>query len=261
MPLTPEDVQKKLFTTVKFREGYEQAEVDEFLDQVEAELGRLLHEIDELKAQAGPAANVAATGESPAGTGATDAPAVRASAAPQIVVRNAADVGEGAARLLAMAQRTADETVAEAQSDAERMVIEARENAERLTTEASAKADELDRETRARSTALDAELAEQRTRMLGKLEEERSRLEREVEDLKSFEREYRGRMRAFLEGQLDQLQNRGVDDTPLAPPAGAAIDDASGAEEVPAAAASAPPTPQSALGRILAEEEEEDSSS
>ena len=49
MPLTPEDVRNKLFTTVRLREGYEQAEVDEFLDEVEAELIRLLKENDDLR--------------------------------------------------------------------------------------------------------------------------------------------------------------------------------------------------------------------
>ena len=42
MPLTPEDVRNKQFSTVKFKEGYNEDEVDEFLDQVEAELNRLL---------------------------------------------------------------------------------------------------------------------------------------------------------------------------------------------------------------------------
>ncbi len=47
MPLTPEDVQNKEFTTVRLREGYDMQEVDEFLDEVEAELARLLRENDD----------------------------------------------------------------------------------------------------------------------------------------------------------------------------------------------------------------------
>lgn len=42
MPLTPEDVRNKQFTTVRLREGYDEDEVDAFLDEVEAELTRLL---------------------------------------------------------------------------------------------------------------------------------------------------------------------------------------------------------------------------
>ena len=52
MPLTASDVANKQFTTVKLREGYNMEEVDGFLDEVEAELGRLHREIDDLTAKA-----------------------------------------------------------------------------------------------------------------------------------------------------------------------------------------------------------------
>ena len=49
MPLTPEDVSNKRFTPVRLREGYDMGEVDQFLDEVEAELERLLKENDDLR--------------------------------------------------------------------------------------------------------------------------------------------------------------------------------------------------------------------
>src|SRR6188472_2523822 len=51
MPLTPEDVSNKRFTAVRLREGYDMGEVDQFLDEVEAELTRLVAENDELRAK------------------------------------------------------------------------------------------------------------------------------------------------------------------------------------------------------------------
>src|SRR6187200_715799 len=51
MPLTPEDVSNKRFTPVRLREGYDMGEVDQFLDEVEAELARLTAENDELRAK------------------------------------------------------------------------------------------------------------------------------------------------------------------------------------------------------------------
>ena len=51
MPLTPEDVSNKRFTTVRLREGYDMTEVDQFLDEVEAELARLTKENDDLREQ------------------------------------------------------------------------------------------------------------------------------------------------------------------------------------------------------------------
>ena len=46
MPLTPQDVQNKEFATTRFKPGYDEEEVDAFLDEVEAELTRLLTEND-----------------------------------------------------------------------------------------------------------------------------------------------------------------------------------------------------------------------
>ena len=51
MPLTPEDVSNKRFTAVRLREGYDMGEVDQFLDEVEAELERLIKENDDLRAK------------------------------------------------------------------------------------------------------------------------------------------------------------------------------------------------------------------
>src|SRR2546429_274679 len=51
MPLTPEDVRNKQFTTVRLREGYDEDEVDAFLDEVESELTRLLRENEDLRAK------------------------------------------------------------------------------------------------------------------------------------------------------------------------------------------------------------------
>ena len=51
MPLTPEDVRNKRFTPVRLREGYDMGEVDQFLDEVEAELERLTVENEELRSR------------------------------------------------------------------------------------------------------------------------------------------------------------------------------------------------------------------
>ncbi len=277
MALSPEDVQNKLFTTVRLREGYEQAEVDEFLDEVEAELTRLLKENDDLRtklAEAGGDDAAAPVEAKPTkGAAATTPSPVKPQ---EVVVRKGDDIGAAAARVLNMAQRTADDVVSEA-----------REEADKLLDDARVKADEVDRETRERTTALEQQLEEERRTALDSLQEEKGRLEREVETLRSFEREYRGRLRTFLEGQLSQLSSHGGD-TPLAPSGGPdarATDDAdgessrsgahalgtsgdtdsdtgsdtgsgdSGSEEGQATGTQRGAGPRSALGRILEEEE------
>lgn len=58
MPLTPEDVDNKRFSTARvMRQGYDMTEVDNFLDEVAAEMKRLHSELTELreKASAAPA--------------------------------------------------------------------------------------------------------------------------------------------------------------------------------------------------------------
>ena len=50
MALTAEDVINKRFQPTKFREGYDQDEVDDFLDEVVVELRRLHQENDTLRA-------------------------------------------------------------------------------------------------------------------------------------------------------------------------------------------------------------------
>ena len=48
MALTPEDVINKRFQPTKFREGYDQDEVDDFLDEIVVELRRLNNRDDQL---------------------------------------------------------------------------------------------------------------------------------------------------------------------------------------------------------------------
>lgn len=50
MPLHPDDVVRKTFRTGQFRRGYDDREVDSFLEEVEAELRRLYARLDELEA-------------------------------------------------------------------------------------------------------------------------------------------------------------------------------------------------------------------
>src|SRR5436309_10716111 len=116
MPLTPEDVQKKQFSTVRFKEGYDEEEVDAFLDEVEAELRRLLSENQSISRQA--QQSTAAP------------PAAAAPSAP------AEDPNETALRTLLLAQRTADEAIAQAKAEAEQVVAQARVRAGSIETEA-----------------------------------------------------------------------------------------------------------------------------
>src|SRR5665647_361063 len=51
MAFTPEDVLNKHFTATQFRRGYDEQEVDDFLDEIVVELRRLSTDNDDLGAQ------------------------------------------------------------------------------------------------------------------------------------------------------------------------------------------------------------------
>lgn len=216
MPLTPEDVSNKRFTPVRLREGYDMGEVDQFLDEVEAELARLTKENDDLRSKLASAqfggSVPAAEPEKPAEPAKVEkapepAPVVAAAAAPAetIKVETVPQASNAAARLLEIATRNADELVEEAKNEADRIVGEARTKAERLEAESKGKADRLEAEARSRAQMLDSETADRRQQMFGDLEKERDKLNSEVENLRSFEREYRSRLKGYFAQQLELL--------------------------------------------------------
>jgi DivIVA domain-containing protein len=223
MPLTPEEVQKKTFTPVRLREGYDMGEVDQFLDDVEVELTRLLTENADLRAQLTPAtpnggasvqpkdgqpgAAPSAATASGQSASAEQQPAQPAAAVSAPVVSTAAEASSAAARLLEIATNNAEQLVTEAHSDAERIVGEARSQAERLEADARSRADLLDKQT-----------TEQRQHMLGDLQRDKLGITRELEELRAFEREYRSRLKSYFESQLRALDGEDdADDAPLPP--------------------------------------------
>ena len=51
MALTPEDVLNKTFTQTQFRKGYDEREVDDFLDEIVAEMRRSAQSTEEIRSQ------------------------------------------------------------------------------------------------------------------------------------------------------------------------------------------------------------------
>ncbi|HSK55416.1 MAG TPA: DivIVA domain-containing protein [Jiangellales bacterium] len=216
MPLTPEDVQNKEFTTVRLREGYDMEEVDQFLDEVEAELARLFRENDELREKLAAVTRDGGVAGSVEPLVPQRAPEpVPVAPEPQAPVAAAAPSGggaphEAAAKVLALAQRTADELVADAKSEADQLLGDARRRADQLDSESKARAGQVEQDARMRADSLERETQQRRQELSAELEVERDRLEAQVEGLRAFEREYRSRLKAYLEGQLRQLETSGL---------------------------------------------------
>lgn len=228
MPLTPEDVSNKRFTPVRLREGYDMGEVDQFLDEVEAELARLTKENDDLRVQlsqvqAGGAPTEAFTPpaatpepepvKAPEPAAPAAAPAANEAPVETIRVETVPEASNAAARLLEIATRNADELVEDAKDQADKIIGEARTKAERLESESKTKSDRMEADARTRAQMLDSETAERRQQMFGDLERERDKLAGEVDRLRSFEREYRSRLRSYFAQQLEALEGN-AEDTP-----------------------------------------------
>ena len=226
MPLTPEDVSNKRFTPVRLREGYDMGEVDQFLDEVEAELARLTKDNDDLRTKLS-AVQSGATSAVPVPASVAfekapepeAAPVVAPVPVPEVVpvvseietirIETVPQASNAAARLLEIATRNADELVEEAKNDADKIIGAARTKAERLESESKSKADRVESDARTRSQMLDSETSERRAQLFGDLERERDKLGLEVENLRSFEREYRSRLKSYFSQQLEALTGPG----------------------------------------------------
>lgn len=212
MALTPEDVVNKRFQPTKFREGYDQDEVDDFLDEIVVELRRLYKENDDLRAQLAEAkaqlakveggganvpAPVAASGksdapaeakkeEAPKAAATAPAPAVSTPAPTPAASSGTNPSAESAANVLAMAQQLHDDYVNAGVQQRDKIIAEAQIEASSLVRDAQDKS----------------------RKTLGALEQQKGELERKVEELRGFERDYRSRLKAYIEGQLRDLDER-----------------------------------------------------
>ena len=191
--LTADDVLNKKFQPTKFREGYDQDEVDEFLDQIVEAMRDLENENAELKAKLDAAnARVAELSEgapvvtaTPVSPVAPIAPVVESPIVETPKIEPGGNNAESAAAMLEMAQRLHDEYVAKGKAERERIVTEARATGEQLTREAE----------------------NQRNQTLSQLEKERANLEHKIDELRRFESDYRTRLRSYLTNLLNNVED------------------------------------------------------
>ena len=247
MPLTPADVHNVAFSKPPIgKRGYNEDEVDAFLDLVENELTRLIEENADLRQRVDELDQELATARAGGGAQPTAAiplyepePEPEPAPAPQPVYdtppQPAAPVGEEshirAAKVLSLAQDTADRLtgtakaesdrmLADARAQADAMVSEARQTAETTVAEARQRADAMlaDAQTRSeaqlrqaqeKADALQADAERKHSEIMGTINQQRTVLEGRLEQLRTFEREYRTRLKTYLESQLEELGQRG----------------------------------------------------
>lgn len=237
--LTAEDVLNKAFSKTKYREGFDQDEVDDFLDEVAHTISSLMAERDDLAArlEAAQSAQPAAGGIQPApapsfgDSGASYGQSFDAPAAPEEPAAPAAPStrAEAAAWRAPEAQEPepVDEApekdssaaadtdtassptamLAMAQKLHDEYVSSGKEEQERILTEAREKAAAIVAEAESESKARLEEAESESKARLEQLVTERAELERKIDDLRRFERDYRSRLTTYLENLLGDLDH------------------------------------------------------
>jgi len=212
--LTADDVLNKKFQATKFREGYDQDEVDDFLDEVVNTLRVTAAENEDLRAKLAAAerriaeltraAESAPVFEAPTYEAPTPVAVAEPEPAPQpepepepVVVAPVVAPApaapqrisepESATGMLQLAQKLHDDYVRAGQEESDRIIAEAKAQATRIVAEAE----------------------ETSSRTLAALEQERGLLERKIDELRVFERDYRTRLKSYLENLLGDLESRG----------------------------------------------------
>jgi DivIVA domain-containing protein len=260
MPLTPADVHNVAFSKPPIgKRGYNEDEVDAFLDLVEAELARLIEENEDLREQVSQLdqrlgnaqADLEDARSRPPAMGAPPTqqiqravepppmramePPPRAMSAPPPAMVDPGDAGVDqhvqVAKVLSMAQEMAERLTSEAKVEADTMLSDARNKSEQLLSEARTKSDglvndararaetmlndartraeTLERQSRDKAAKLVGDAERQQTEIIGSITRDKTMLEKKIDELRTFEREYRTRLKTYLESQLRDLGERG----------------------------------------------------
>lgn len=177
--LTADDVLNKKFQSVKFREGYDQVEVDEFLDEVVATIYALQVENNELKEK---------LVEAESWADGVAAPGIQTPVADLVASKSVAPTDESdpqaASSMLVLARRLHDEFVDEGRQEGEKIVNEAHDTSAKIIREAENKRDEV----------------------LADLNKKRMTLEAKISDLRDFEADYRKGISEHLNKLLVEVE-------------------------------------------------------
>lgn len=173
--ISARDIEKVTFSKPPIgKRGYNEDEVDAFLDLIQDDLIQIEDELEDLRNR--DSRQLMAPDPEPSTTVLPPAPPPPAPVAEPPTA--------AASRILELAERTAAEVTEEAQREADRVTREAKDKAAETLAEARYEASKLVDSARAEATAAESRLAE----------------------LRVFEENYRGRLETYMESQLFALR-------------------------------------------------------
>ncbi|MDO4664876.1 MAG: DivIVA domain-containing protein [Actinomycetaceae bacterium] len=235
--LTAEDVHYKTFTPTKFREGYDQDEVDLFLDQVVATItalqegaapadgeadAALREENARLKADLEEARRAASMASGDSGEQVVrlqeELSRVRAEGEGlrgQLQQSNE-ELRQAHSQLQNLnaeleqtkAQAVQEQSLVDESESATSMLEMARRLHDEFVEEGKAKSEEIVAEAHTKSEHIISEARAEKDRVTEQLNSERSMLEHKIEELKVFENEYRKQIKSHLVKLINTVENK-----------------------------------------------------
>lgn len=181
--LTPDDITKKTFTIRHIR-GYDPEEVDDFLDRVVADYSNALKQLSAANANASRLSNYQTQQLPPV------------PAAPPVVIQKTSDPIGDVARLLAVAQQSADQQAAEARAAADRVIADAQVAGSKVIQDAQTQAAQIVAEGTAK-----------RNEVVGALEVQRSDLQSKIDALSQTHADTVAKLKAALDQLGEPLVN------------------------------------------------------
>ena len=127
------------------------------------------------------------------------------------IARDAKAHSDGARREAGTALSDARATAEQIARDAQAHADGARRNAEKILSDARARGEEIAKDAQVNADGLEREAQQRYQDVVGSLAAKRAALQQQIEALQQFDRDYRARLRTFMQGQLRAL---GMDEPP-----------------------------------------------
>lgn len=119
------------------------------------------------------------------------------------------DANVQAEHTLNEADQKANAQLRDAKQRSESMLAEAKQQSEKTIADANAHAEAQVRKAEDKANALQADAERKHTEIMATVKQQQTALETRIAELRTFEREYRTRLKTLLQSQLEDLESRG----------------------------------------------------
>ena len=98
--------------------------------------------------------------------------------------------------------------LADARQQSDSLLADAKQKSETMIADATAQSQAQIRQAQEKADALQQDAERKHTEIMTTVKKQQSALEARIDELRTYEREYRTRLKTFLESQLEELNSR-----------------------------------------------------